>query len=85
MYTFHNWMLIRELVVLGTLALMVIAGVLLARLRTRCPATTDRSSATDSDDRPAVLQRSLRYPINGMRAQANDADASAHGVPRRAA
>ena len=85
MDTYHTGLLIRALMFLGIICPLVIAGVLVALREKRCISNLDGDTSKNPGHRPVVMQRSLRYPANREQPEANDSEASALVVQRRAA
>ena len=85
MDTYQMGLLIRALMFLAMIFVLIIAGVFLARREKHLASHSESDGLTNSGQQPAVMQDSLRYPANRGRLEANESEASAPGVQRRAA
>jgi hypothetical protein len=85
MNVFTTGLLIRALIVLGMICLLVLAGALHARREKHRVSNADGDVRTNPGQRPAVAHRSFRYPAIREWRGANDFDATARTVQRRAA
>lgn len=80
----HTGFLIRTLFVLGLIGAMVIAGAFIARREKPRLSIRGRATGMKPGQRPAIMQRSVRYPTHGERLEANDSDACPITVQRHA-
>ncbi len=85
MDTFHTGLLIRTLIVLVTLAVLVIAGLILARREQRRASNLPGEQPTNAAIGRTALAQGHRYTDQAELLEANDADASVPPAQKRAA